>query len=139
MPDVSRVCCTYRHSVLRGPQVIFDRTGSCSLEEAEEFLRTMKMFSPDLHYIFVVRDEAGRYLRTFYAGRARVVHIPLLALGFTELRTALAFGRRWETVEDARYLPVRIHHIHQPKMTDVKIVSIGKSRRSEQTKPRWQS
>jgi len=116
--------------------MIFDLTGDCSLEDAAEFLRLRKTFSADPQYVFIVRDSIGRYLRSFYGGRAHFVHIQILALGFTELRTALSFGENWQRVSEARCLPIRIHHIHQPPHK-LEVIGYGKTRRAEQIKPFW--
>ena len=121
-----------------GLRDFLDLTGFASVEDCAEYLRINRNFTADPQYIFVIRNEVGQYLRAFYAHRARVVHIPLLAIGFSELRTALSFAENWQRICDARYLPVRIHHIPQPAISKVEIVSIGRSRRAEQSKPRWQ-
>lgn len=117
--------------------MIFDLTGYASVEDCSEYLRLNKNFTADPQHVFVIRNEVGQYLRTFYAHKARTVYIPLLAIGFSELRTAVSFAENWQRVCDARYLPVRIHHIPQPAINKIEIVGLGRARRAEPVKPRW--
>jgi hypothetical protein len=119
---------------------MFEGVSSHELEFVIKRLPQLRFseLGPEPGMVFVVRDSGGNFLRGFYHGRPHATSFLRHAMLFDNLRLCATFGRFWAQIATPSVLPLIVDQHEMPRVQDVRIFKIGRSRvRPEPVKPFW--